>query len=231
MVPKGRFELPCPYGHYALNVARLPFRHFGIIRMNGLTRLSADRKIVALKREACKLGGALLAPVNFSCYNENRVSSLFRKGRGWGMKLPIWRGRLFWPAVAFALLMALASCSPPPAQEPGKPEPTSAYCPPFDLSPPQTITLTARHLAFDPSFIEIPAGIRLTIIFNNEDSVPHNFALYRTPAAEEPVFIGEVIPGPGTTIYEFITPDTASRLYFRCDIHPEVMPGTFMVLG
>ncbi|GAH05488.1 unnamed protein product, partial [marine sediment metagenome] len=29
MVPKGRFELPCPYGHYALNVARLPFRHFG----------------------------------------------------------------------------------------------------------------------------------------------------------------------------------------------------------
>ena len=30
MVPKGRFELPCPYGHYALNVARLPFRHFGL---------------------------------------------------------------------------------------------------------------------------------------------------------------------------------------------------------
>ncbi len=23
-VPKGRFELPRPYGHYALNVARLP---------------------------------------------------------------------------------------------------------------------------------------------------------------------------------------------------------------
>ena len=34
MVPKGRFELPCPYGHYALNVARLPFRHFGIIDNN-----------------------------------------------------------------------------------------------------------------------------------------------------------------------------------------------------
>jgi hypothetical protein len=24
MVPKGRLELPRPYGHYALNVARLP---------------------------------------------------------------------------------------------------------------------------------------------------------------------------------------------------------------
>jgi hypothetical protein len=29
LVPKGRLELPCPYGHYVLNVARLPFRHFG----------------------------------------------------------------------------------------------------------------------------------------------------------------------------------------------------------
>ena len=29
MVPKGRFELPCPCGHLILNQARLPFRHFG----------------------------------------------------------------------------------------------------------------------------------------------------------------------------------------------------------
>jgi hypothetical protein len=30
-VPKGRFELPRVYTHYALNVARLPFRHFGMM--------------------------------------------------------------------------------------------------------------------------------------------------------------------------------------------------------
>ena len=29
VVPKERFELSHPYGYYALNVARLPFRHFG----------------------------------------------------------------------------------------------------------------------------------------------------------------------------------------------------------
>jgi hypothetical protein len=29
MVPKERFELSHPYEYYALNVARLPFRHFG----------------------------------------------------------------------------------------------------------------------------------------------------------------------------------------------------------
>jgi hypothetical protein len=29
LVPKAGFEPARPYGHYALNVARLPFRHFG----------------------------------------------------------------------------------------------------------------------------------------------------------------------------------------------------------
>ena len=31
LVPKERFELSRPCGHYALNVARLPFRHFGMV--------------------------------------------------------------------------------------------------------------------------------------------------------------------------------------------------------
>ncbi len=34
MVPKGRFELPRAYAHYALNVARLPFRHFGVAQLS-----------------------------------------------------------------------------------------------------------------------------------------------------------------------------------------------------
>ncbi len=30
LVPKERFELSHPFEYYALNVARLPFRHFGL---------------------------------------------------------------------------------------------------------------------------------------------------------------------------------------------------------
>ena len=30
VVPKERFELTHPHGYYDLNVARLPFRHFGM---------------------------------------------------------------------------------------------------------------------------------------------------------------------------------------------------------
>ena len=31
LVPKEGFEPTHPYGYYVLNVARLPFRHFGIL--------------------------------------------------------------------------------------------------------------------------------------------------------------------------------------------------------
>src|SRR5450756_1456257 len=36
MVPKGRLELPWAVAHYALNVARLPFRHSGPVGETGL---------------------------------------------------------------------------------------------------------------------------------------------------------------------------------------------------
>ena len=38
MVPRARVELARPCGHYALNVARLPFRHLGTrVQINNLT--------------------------------------------------------------------------------------------------------------------------------------------------------------------------------------------------
>ena len=39
LVPKERFELSRPCEHYALNVARLPFRHFGTFNRGGLQAL------------------------------------------------------------------------------------------------------------------------------------------------------------------------------------------------
>ncbi len=39
VVPKVGFEPTRPYGHYALNVARLPFRHFGTPLAKGIETL------------------------------------------------------------------------------------------------------------------------------------------------------------------------------------------------
>jgi hypothetical protein len=44
MVPKERFELSRPCGHYALNVARLPFRHFGNKTQRDYTRRNFRRQ-------------------------------------------------------------------------------------------------------------------------------------------------------------------------------------------
>ena len=41
-VPRGRLELPRGYPHYALNVARLPFRHFGLLTSVGPLASGAD---------------------------------------------------------------------------------------------------------------------------------------------------------------------------------------------
>ena len=59
MVPKVRFELTRPYGHYALNVARLPFRHFGSNLHYGLALLSVQ----PAERGVSMVGGTGLEPV------------------------------------------------------------------------------------------------------------------------------------------------------------------------
>ena len=42
LVPKVGFEPTRPKGHYALNVARLPFRHFGVVGGRGLEPLTSS---------------------------------------------------------------------------------------------------------------------------------------------------------------------------------------------
>ena len=59
VVPKVRFELTRPYGHYALNVARLPFRHFG-------THRHYRRAAASGQPAGCMVGGTGLEPVTSS---------------------------------------------------------------------------------------------------------------------------------------------------------------------
>jgi plastocyanin len=69
----------------------------------------------------------------------------------------------------------------------------------------------------------------VTINFDNKDNVPHNFALYETSAASNPIFVGEVITGPQTITYEFSGPLEPGTYFFRCDVHPLTMTGEFIV--
>jgi len=93
-----------------------------------------------------------------------------------------------------------------------------------------SISLTAENLAFDARTLFVHAGAGVVVNFNNKDKgIPHNFSVYTDPSATKPIFIGDVITGPATTTYTFTAPTTPGDYFFRCDVHPTIMTGTFVV--
>ncbi len=116
-------------------------------------------------------------------------------------------------------------------------EPTTTAIPTVTTTPEATIPglnssvdLTAQNLAFNLDTITVQAGAQVTVNFNNMDTgVPHNFAAYTDASAATPIFVGTVFTGPGTTTYTFTAPSQPGTYFFRCDVHPETMTGTFIV--
>jgi plastocyanin len=96
--------------------------------------------------------------------------------------------------------------------------------------PSVTIDLVAHDIAFNTSKITVPAGAEVTVHFKNEDAgIPHNFAVYETRAAEHAIFRGKIITGPSSITYHFTAPSAPGTYFFRCDVHPTIMNGTFVV--
>lgn len=92
------------------------------------------------------------------------------------------------------------------------------------------LTLTAKNIAFDKATLSAPAGSTVVLTFaNNDANVPHNFALYTDSSAGTSIFKGQIVTGPSTTTYTFTAPNTRGTYFFRCDVHPETMTGTFVV--
>jgi plastocyanin len=108
---------------------------------------------------------------------------------------------------------------------------TSGKTAPDDAGAPHIINITAENLSFDESLILVPAGRSVSIVFQNKDNTRHNFAVYVTRGAGNPIFQGEPVLGPGTITYTFITPEEPRLYYFQCDFHPSTMNGEFIVAG
>ena len=152
------------------------------------------------------------------------------------MKNILRRGSFILIGVSLAIaLTSLTACvatpSPTPTPTPSpSPEPTPTPTPSPSPEPESvTIDLSAENIAFDKSQITVPAGAMVTIVFTNKDSIPHNFALYQTSAATTSIFVGEIIRGPATIDYTFTAPTVPGDYFFRCDVHPAAMTGTFTV--
>lgn len=105
---------------------------------------------------------------------------------------------------------------------------TSTPIPPPATGQSVTIDLTAKNLAFDKSTITVPAGAQVTMNFNNQDAVPHNFALYTDSSASKSIFVGQIVSST-TVTYKFTAPTAPGTYFFRCDVHPGTMTGKFIV--
>ena len=131
-----------------------------------------------------------------------------------------------------AMLLVLAACTSTPASTP-TPTPTSPPTATSASSPSGgsiTIDLTAQNLAFDKSTIAVPAGAQVTVNFNNKDSgIPHTFSVYTDSSATTSIFVGQSVTGPATKTYKFTAPSQKGNYFFRCDVHPTQMTGTFIV--
>ena len=129
--------------------------------------------------------------------------------------------------VALALVV-LGACSSGP--EATTTTPTTTPPPGSPTGQPVTVNLIAQDLSFDMKTIVVPPGARVTINFNNKDSgVLHNFALYTDSSAKTSIFVGSFVTGPATTVYTFTAPTKVGNYFFRCDVHPTQMTGTFVV--
>lgn len=94
-----------------------------------------------------------------------------------------------------------------------------------------TVDLLAKEMNFDKDNITVIAGAQVNINFVNLDrGVPHNFAVYANSAAETVIFQGQVVIGPGKITYTFNALVDPGIYFFRCDVHPKVMYGQFIVL-
>jgi cytochrome c oxidase subunit 2 len=106
---------------------------------------------------------------------------------------------------------------------------TQTTCSPAGTS----LQITADNTAFDTKCLAAPANQPFTVAFDNKQAgVPHNVAIYTDPSATKllggATSAADTITGPATTTYH-VSALPAGTYFFRCDVHPSAMFGTFVV--
>jgi plastocyanin len=116
----------------------------------------------------------------------------------------------------------------PPGEGPPPSGPPPSGPPPSAPPPGGEPDVVARDTAFEPTDVSVaPEGGQLTIVFDNEDSLPHNIAVTDGDGPEDAaLFTGEFVTAD-TVEYSFEAPDPGDY-YFYCQAHP-VMEGTLTV--
>ena len=115
-------------------------------------------------------------------------------------------------------LVALAAISAACSSAAAQPLPSG----PIDQNGP---TIVAKDMKFVGGPVEVKAGQNVTIHFDNQDSAPHNVAVYTDSSATSPISVGEIVAsGKKDQVVPALQPGT---YFFRCDVHHD-MTGTIV---
>jgi plastocyanin len=90
---------------------------------------------------------------------------------------------------------------------------------------PNAPAIVAKDIKFVTTEVTVPAGKAFQLSFDNQDSAPHNVAIYTDSSASQARFQGDIFAG-GTRVYE-VPALAAGTYFFRCDVHPD-MTGTIV---
>lgn len=121
----------------------------------------------------------------------------------------------------------------PTATEEPAPEPTEAPAPTEPPAPAaQTLDIAMAGVQFDKDTLTVQSGATVTVrIDNQDDGIPHTFSVYTDSSASQPLAEGSIsdtCSGPCSMETTFVAPEPGTY-FFRCDIHPTQMTGTFIV--
>jgi plastocyanin len=124
--------------------------------------------------------------------------------------------------------------SPTPATTPtgGQTTRPPAECEPDGTTLQIAAPVGASASGFDKDCLAAPAGEPFQIEFDNQDTgQPHNVSIY-TDSSGATLLGGasgptDFIVGPATVTYE-VDPFDPGTFFFRCDVHPATMTGTFI---
>jgi plastocyanin len=92
---------------------------------------------------------------------------------------------------------------------------------------PDALQISSKDLRFSTDKLVAPAGKAFQIVYDNQESAPHNVAIYGDAGFSQKAFAEEPFSGPKTVTYSVPALD-AGTYFFRCDLHTE-MKGTIEV--
>ena len=133
------------------------------------------------------------------------------------------------PLVAGVMALILAACSGGASVTP---LPSGAE-PPSDCARVQdgVITLSAADLKFSAPCMVANAGEAFTIHFTNDDTQPHNVAVYNDSSKSTKIMGGDIISTKGQSLDYDVEAQDEGQYYFDCEVHPEAMNGTLYVVS